>query len=108
MRADEEQLGCHRFETYKKFAGRVGEIERDLMAILRDYAARGKKVHAFGAPAKGATLLQLISHHNRPRAMRGGGQPAQDRQIRPGCRLPIVDETKTAPPDAYLLLRGIS
>jgi hypothetical protein len=104
MRAEEERLGCGSIETYRKFAGRVREIERDLMAILRDYAAKGKKVHAFGAPAKGATLLN--SFHITTDLVQCAVEvnPLKIGKYVPGARLPIVDETKTAPPDAYLLL----
>jgi 2-polyprenyl-3-methyl-5-hydroxy-6-metoxy-1,4-benzoquinol methylase len=104
MRAEEEKLGCSDITTYRKFAGRVREIERDLMAILRDYAARGKRVQAFGAPAKGATLLN--SFHITTGLVQCAVEvnPLKIGKYIPGCRLPIADETKTAPPDAYLLL----
>jgi 2-polyprenyl-3-methyl-5-hydroxy-6-metoxy-1,4-benzoquinol methylase len=104
MRADEEQLGCHQIETYRNFATRVREIETELMAILRDYAAKGKTVQAFGAPAKGATLLN--SFHLTTRLVQCAVEvnPLKIGKYIPGARIPIVDETKTAPPDAYLLL----
>jgi 2-polyprenyl-3-methyl-5-hydroxy-6-metoxy-1,4-benzoquinol methylase len=104
MRADEEQLGAHKIETYRNFATRVREIERDLMAILRDYAAKGKTVQAFGAPAKGATLLN--SFHITTDLVQCAVEvnPLKVGKYIPGARLPIVDEKKTAPPDAYLIL----
>ena len=104
MRAEEDRLGCGNIETYRKFAGRVQEIERDLMAILRDYAAKGKKVHAFGAPAKGATLLNSFHITTDLVSCAVEVNPLKIGKYVPGARLPIVDETKTAPPDAYLLL----
>ena len=74
------------------------------MAILRDYAAKGKTVQAFGAPAKGATLLN--SFHITTELVQCAVEvnPLKIGKYVPGCRLPILDETKTAPPDAYLLL----
>ncbi len=104
MHAEEDKLGCSDIATYRKFAGRVREIERDLMAILRDYAAKGKKVHAFGAPAKGATLLNSFHITTDLCQCAVEVNPLKIGKYVPGCRLPIVDETKTAPPDAYLLL----
>ena len=104
MRAEEDKLGCSDIATYRKFAGRVREIERDLMAILRDYAAKGKKVHAFGAPAKGATLLNSFHITTDLVECAVEVNPLKVGKYVPGCRLPILDETKTAPPDAYLLL----
>ncbi|MDW8309118.1 MAG: class I SAM-dependent methyltransferase [Verrucomicrobiales bacterium] len=104
MRAEEDRLGCGRIETYHEFARRVREIERELMAILRDYARRGKTVHAFGAPAKGATLLN--SFHITTDLVQCAVEvnPLKIGKYIPGCRLPILDEAKTPPPDAYLLL----
>lgn len=104
MRAEEDRMGCGRIETYHAFARRVREIERELMAILRDYARRGKTVHAFGAPAKGATLLN--SFHITTDLVQCAVEvnPLKIGKYIPGCRLPILDEAKTPPPDAYLLL----
>ena len=104
MRAEEAQLGCHQIETYRNFAKRVREIETELMGILRDYATRGKTVQAFGAPAKGATLLN--SFHITTDLVQCAVEvnPLKIGKFIPGTRLPIVDEKLTAPPDAYLIL----
>ena len=104
MRADEEQLGSHQIETYRNFAKRVREIEIELMGILRDYATQGKTVQAFGAPAKGATLLN--SFHITTDLVQCAVEvnPLKIGKYIPGARLPIVDEKTTTPPDAYLIL----
>jgi len=104
MQADEAQLGCHSIETYRTFAKRVREIETELMAILRDYVAKGKTVQAFGAPAKGATLLN--SFHITTDLVQSAVEvnPLKIGKYIPGARLPIVDEKLTKPPDAYLIL----
>lgn len=104
MRQEELRRGYDRLETYRAFAARVWEIERQLMGILRDYATRGKKVHAFGAPAKGATLLN--SFHITTDLVQCAVEvnPLKIGKFVPGARLPIVDENQTPPPDAYLLL----
>ena len=74
------------------------------MAILRDYAAKGKTVQAFGAPAKGATLLN--SFHITTDLVQSAVEvnPLKIGKYIPGARLPIVDEKLTTPPDAYLIL----
>ena len=104
MRAEEQRLGCSKIETYKKFAGRVWEIERETMRILREYTAKGKKVYAFGAPAKGGTFLN--SFHITPELVHCAVEvnPLKVGKYIPGVRIPIVDEAKTDSPDAYLLL----
>jgi len=104
MRREEKELGCDKIETYKKFAARVWEIEAELMAILRDYHAKGKKVYAFGAPAKGATLLN--SFHITTELVQCAVEvnPLKMGKYIPGARLPIVDEKTMDAPDAYLIL----
>jgi len=104
MRAQEERLGCSKIETYRKFAERVWEIKNETMRILRDYAAKGKKVYAFGAPAKGGTFLN--SFHITPELVRCAVEvnPLKVGKYIPGARIPIVDEAATDSPDAYLLL----
>jgi 2-polyprenyl-3-methyl-5-hydroxy-6-metoxy-1,4-benzoquinol methylase len=104
MRAEEKKLGCDKIETYKKFAERVWEIERELLTILKNYSAQGKTVQAFGAPAKGATLLN--SFHITPELVQCAVEvnPLKIGKYIPGARLPIVDEKITPAPDAYLLL----
>lgn len=104
MRAEEAELGCDKIETYRKFAAQVWEIEREVMAILRRYAAEGKKVHAFGAPAKGGTFLN--SFHITPDLVQCAVEvnPLKFGKYIPGVRIPIVDQAKTPPADAYLVL----
>jgi hypothetical protein len=104
MRADEKELGCDKIETYKKFAEKVWQIEKELMAILRDYQAKGQKVYAFGAPAKGATLLN--SFHITTDLVQCAVEvnPLKIGKYIPGARLPILDEKETDLPDAYLIL----
>src|SRR5258706_3378832 len=104
MRADEQALGSDKIETYYKFAEQVRAIERETMALLRDYAAKGKKVYAFGAPAKGGTFLN--SFHITTELVQCAVEVNQLKvgKYIPAARIPIVDEGKTDSPDAYLLL----
>ncbi|MCH7981837.1 MAG: ATP-dependent DNA helicase, partial [Proteobacteria bacterium] len=60
MRAEEERHGYGKIETYREFANRVWSIGEELIAILRREIAAGKRLYAFGAPAKGATLLNTF------------------------------------------------
>jgi hypothetical protein len=104
MRAEEKELGCDKIETYKKFAERVWQIEKELLPILRDFHSNGKKVYAFGAPAKGATLLN--SFHITTDLVQCAVEvnPLKIGKYIPGVRLPILDEGEMDSPDAYLIL----
>jgi len=104
MRREEKELGCDRIETYRNFAVRVWQLEKEVMALLRRYAAAGKTVHAFGAPAKGGTFLN--SFHITPELVQCAVEVNQLKigKYIPGVRIPIVSEAATPEPDAYLLL----
>lgn len=104
LRAEERQRGFHEFQTYADFATRVGEIGNELLAIMRGYRVEGKTVYAFGAPAKGATLLNYLklTAHEIPYAVEVN--PLKIGKYIPGARIPIVDERSTPEPDAYLML----
>lgn len=53
----EKDAGLTSLETFEDFAGRVRGIRRDLVAMLDGLKAEGCTIAAYGAPAKGNTLL---------------------------------------------------
>jgi SAM-dependent methyltransferase len=57
---EEKALGMDRVAYYRDFSARVGELKRTLLAILRDLKSRGKRIAAYGAAAKGATLINYV------------------------------------------------
>jgi SAM-dependent methyltransferase len=103
---DEAQLGIDNPAYYEKFAARVERAGSELRALLTHLAADGKRVVAYGAAAKGATLLNSqnigvdlvdyvvdLNPHKQGRAI-------------PGCRIPIYapDRLVADRPDYLLLL----
>lgn len=50
----------NRMDYYKDFADRVHEIKRSLLDILHDLKRQGKRVAAYGAAAKAATMLAFV------------------------------------------------
>jgi C-methyltransferase C-terminal domain/Methyltransferase domain/Putative zinc binding domain len=103
---DEAELGINDPSYYEKFTARVEQAGADLRALLMQLAAEGKRVVAYGAAAKGATLLNSqkigrdlveyvvdLNPHKQGRAI-------------PGCRIPIYapDRLATDSPDYLLLL----
>lgn len=97
-----ERLG--EVKTYRAFAEHVREIERGLLAILRDYRAAGRTVYAFGAPAKGATMLNSFGITTDLVSLATERNPLKVGRWIPGARIPIVEEGTVADPDAYLVL----
>jgi SAM-dependent methyltransferase len=54
---EEQDIGLKTAEQYRAFAGRVGEIKTRLNARLHGLKADGHRIAAYGASAKGSTLL---------------------------------------------------
>ena len=54
---EEEALGLDRLETFRKFAADINQLKESLGRLLRDLKAQGKRIAAFGAPAKATTLM---------------------------------------------------
>ena len=103
QQAVEREKGYGELATYQRFAERVWELRDALLALLKQYKAEGRSVYAFGAPAKGATLLnsfgitpELVQYATERNPMKVG-------MMMPGSRLPIIDEDG-AKPDAFLVL----
>ena len=53
--AEEEQAGLYRADTYRAFNARIARLGEELNALLRDMLASGKRIAAFGLPAKAKT-----------------------------------------------------
>ncbi|RJO68878.1 MAG: class I SAM-dependent methyltransferase [Myxococcales bacterium] len=58
--AEEESWGVSRPDAYRAFVRRVETLKTDLVALLRELKAAGKRVAAYGAGAKGSTLLNYF------------------------------------------------
>lgn len=90
--ADEEQCaGLTSFRTFDQFAERVREIRSTLNALIRRLKEEGKSVAAYGAPAKGNTLLnfcgidtELIDFAVDKNSLKVG-------MFTPGAHLPVRD-----------------
>lgn len=58
--AEEERWGVGSRAAYERFAQRVGQLRTELMSLLHDLKARGASIAAYGAAAKGSTLLNTF------------------------------------------------
>ena len=58
--ADETAIGLDAFRYYEGFATRVERLKTDLLALLRSLRSEGKTIAAYGAAAKGSTMLNYV------------------------------------------------
>jgi SAM-dependent methyltransferase len=56
----ERAAGVTQFEYYADFAGRVEDARTDLLLLLDDLKSQGASVAAYGAAAKGSTMLNYL------------------------------------------------
>lgn len=60
MLAAENAWGVEMKKPYQEFAVRTLELKRELMELLRDLKAHGKRIAVYGASAKGSTLMNFF------------------------------------------------
>jgi 2-polyprenyl-3-methyl-5-hydroxy-6-metoxy-1,4-benzoquinol methylase len=103
LRAAESGMRLGEIETYRQFALRVLALRDRLRGLLQEYRARGQSVWAYGAPAKGATLLNSFGIGPDLVQKAVEKNPLKIGLAMPGVRIPIEDEVGQRP-DAYLVL----
>ncbi len=60
MLEEEKEAGVDAYEYYRDFAIKVNNIKEGLRMMLKGLKEQGKKIAAYGAAAKGSTLLNYI------------------------------------------------
>jgi 2-polyprenyl-3-methyl-5-hydroxy-6-metoxy-1,4-benzoquinol methylase len=93
-------------ETYLAFAQRVSRIKVSLLRLLKDLKGEGKRVAAYGAPAKGNTLLNYCGITTDLVEYTVDKSPYKQNLFTPGTHLPVYHPDKLAQdmPDYVLLL----
>lgn len=56
----EREQGVDRVDFYRDFACKVEQVKADLISLLQGLRADGKTIAAYGAAAKGATLINYV------------------------------------------------
>lgn len=102
----EEVAGIKTSELYQDFQQRANNIKYDLTTFLIKTKQQGKKVMAYGAAAKGNTLLNYAGIRADLLPCVVDLNPAKKGKFLPGSRLPIVDEAtiKEYKPDYIVIL----
>jgi 2-polyprenyl-3-methyl-5-hydroxy-6-metoxy-1,4-benzoquinol methylase len=106
MLCKEAAAGMLKPEHYRDFQARTNRIKHELTHFLLDVQHDNKTVAAYGAAAKGNTLLNYAGIRPDLIAFVADRNPAKQGKWMPGSRIPIVDENrlKTVKPDYILIL----
>lgn len=94
------------FSGFRGFAGAAEEIKYGLLEFLLRAKRGGKRVAAYGAAAKGNTLLNYAGIHRDLIAMVADRSPAKQGKFLPGSRIPVAspEELLASRPDYVLIL----
>ena len=106
VRNDEVAAGFEQVETYEGFQGRIAPIKEGLAAFLERARQEGRKVAAYGAAAKGNTLLNFCQISTNLIEYVVDRNPHKQGHFLPGSKLPIYGPEKLAEtqPDYVLIL----
>ncbi|MBY0457272.1 MAG: methyltransferase domain-containing protein, partial [Gemmataceae bacterium] len=103
---EEAAWGVGTFEPYRAFAERVAGIKRALRELLAGLKAGGARIAAYGASAKGSTLLNFCGIGGETLDFVVDRSTVKQGKLTPGTRLTIhsPDKLLEAMPDDTLLL----
>ena len=106
LRKVEEDVGLKTAKFYNGFQAKAEKVKDDLVAFLVEAKRQGLKVGAYGAAAKGNTLLNFAGVRPDFLPYVVDKNPAKQGKFMPGSRIPIVDEAylKADQPDHILVL----
>jgi hypothetical protein len=104
--AEEARCGLKTLETYQKFQARADKVKNDLLAFLIEQKKAGKKVAAYGAAAKGNTLLNYAGVKTDLLPFVCDAATAKQGKYMPGSHIPILPPFALAKstPDYVLIL----
>ena len=106
LRKAEADAGMATTSFYSGFQAKAEKVKDDLLAFLIEAKRRGLKVAAYGAAAKGNTVLNFAGVGPDLLPYVVDRNPAKQGKFMPGSRIPIVEEAhlKVHQPDRILIL----
>jgi hypothetical protein len=102
----ERARGIDKFSTYERFAQQTYDIKANLTSVLRRLKSEGRRLAAYGAPAKGNTLLEYLELGPQLIEFIVDKSPLKQGRYAPGTHIPVVAPSHllTAHPDYLVLL----
>lgn len=104
--AEEVRFGLQSLDIYRNFQQRANKLKDDLLAFLIEQKRDGNKVVAYGAAAKGNTLLNYAGVKPDLLPFVCDAAPAKQGKFMPGSHIPILspDALQISQPDFILIL----
>lgn len=102
----EERMGLNTPKPYREFEERVFRHREDLVRLIEDLNADGKKILGYGASTKGNVVLQFC--HLTAKDIPAIAEVNHEKfgHVTPGTHIPIISEeqAKAMKPDYFLVL----
>jgi trans-aconitate methyltransferase len=104
--AEERRRGMQKLDLYKTFQARADRIRDEFRAFLEEQKALGQKVAAYGAAAKGNTLLNYARIKSDLLPFVCDAATAKQGKLMPGSLIPIVPTSvlQEQRPDCLVIL----
>jgi SAM-dependent methyltransferase len=104
--AEERDLGMDRLDYFLGFAARVDDLRRKLRDLLAGLKSQGHRIAAYGAAAKGATMLNACGIGTETLDFVADRSQYKQGRFMPGVHLPVVAPERLVQdrPDEVLLL----
>ncbi len=90
----EVQAGMTTAEYYARFQDRTDKVKEDFLGFLLQAKRQGKTVAAYGAAAKGNTLINYAGIRLDLISFVADRNPAKQGKYMPGSAIPIADESR--------------
>lgn len=103
---EEAARGVSSTGYYHQFSQRAEKVKADLIAFLAEQKTAGKRVAAYGASAKGSTLLNYVGDAAASLEFIADRSTYKQGRLSPGLHVPVVpaEELAARAPDYALLL----
>jgi 2-polyprenyl-3-methyl-5-hydroxy-6-metoxy-1,4-benzoquinol methylase len=101
----EKEQGLDKIKTFENFRIKVEKSRRDLIKLLEELKAQGKKVTGYAATSKSTTILNYCGISTELIENICDTTPIKQGKFSPGMHIPVVDyqSFKTNPPDYSVL-----
>jgi 2-polyprenyl-3-methyl-5-hydroxy-6-metoxy-1,4-benzoquinol methylase len=99
-------FGLDNLDTYSNFQAKANQVKNDFLLFLLQAKKENKKVAAYGAAAKGNTLLNYCGIKSDLISFVVDANPAKQNKYLPGIHIPVFNEQylKNERPDYVIIL----
>jgi hypothetical protein len=91
---EETTWGVKHLERYKKFAATANNVKQQILKLIGELNKTGHKIGAFGAPAKGNTLLNFLGLSPSDIIAVAENNELKIGKLTPGSHIPIIGDEK--------------